>query len=163
MIIDKKYKLFGLINIIDFFIILAFICAVGFVGYRLIPHNKQSTAAKTEDIEITFYGSEVPEYAASNAKSGELVRDQSKSNNLGSVKEIKILPSDSYATDSNGQWVKSPKPGYNSIYITVSAKGTFGDTGVTIGNSPYYTGNTLEIKVGKSAFWTRVYNIKKKE
>jgi len=163
MVIDSKGRLFGKISVIDIAIVLVLIAAVAFVDYRLTRSRTFSPFAQGENIEITFYGAEAPEYAAKAIDVGEVVRDPAKNVEFGDVTKIDVGQSDSYANTDKGEWVKTPKPGYSSVYITVSGKGTYGKDGVTFGGTAYFVGNTLEIKVGNAAFWTRIYSINKKE
>lgn len=161
MLIDNKGRLFGKVNIIDILIVIAIAAAI-FGGYKFFTKNNAATGftASTNKIQIQFYAEEVPEYVANSVEIGVAAKDFERNTNFGTVVNKEIEKSFSIANNSDGQYVQTSKPGYSSIKVTIEGKGVFGSTGVTIDNFEYNIGKTIILKVGKSTFQCRIYDIK---
>lgn len=164
MIIDKKGRILGKVSIIDVLVLLLILAVLGGVGYKYKKSGTATPFTRLDDLEITLYQEEAPEPAAKGVKTGDPVREAIQGSYFGKVKDVKIDKSVSWVEDRNdGKYVASFKQGYASIYITIEGKGLFGDNGVTIDNAVYFVGKTLEVRVGNSVFWARIWDIRKKE
>lgn len=158
MLIDKKGKIFGKISVIDIIILAVVIAAVAGLSYKF---TNLKTSAK-DDITIQFYSEESPDFTVSKVNTGDIVKDPVKNTVFGKVTDKKIDKSIVYSANSKGEIVVSTKPNSSSILITTEGKGSFSKSGVTIGTADYTIGKTMEIRVGNTSFWVRVYNIQKK-
>lgn len=161
MLIDNKGKLFGKINIIDLIILLIIVGAVAGAVYKFSKANV-GPMVKQDDVVIKFYTEEVPDFVASVVQKGDTVIDDGKNTLFGSVTDVSVNPSETVAMTSDGQFVKSEKPGTKSILITSEIKGVMGSNGATIGGVNYNIGQTLTIRAGKAKIWMRVYDVQKK-
>lgn len=159
MIVDKKGKLFGKVSIIDAVIIAVVILAIAGLGYKFA--NLRSTGK--DDIVITFYADDVPEFVTKQVVADSTVKDPVKNVILGKLTEIKTDKSIVYTQDDEGVVKVSTRPNHVSLYVTAEGKGVIGKHGATIGNSEYAIGKYIEIRVGMTAFWVRVYSISEKE
>lgn len=162
MIMDEKGKLFGKISIVDILIVLVVLAAIAGVGYKFAKSKVASPFVKPDTIQIQFYGEEIPDYAAKAVKKGDAGVDPVKNSVFGSVTDVKIDKSASYGTDAKGQYVRSSKDGYSSIYVTLEGSGTYSDNGVKFGSDLYFIGKTMEVRVGNTALWVRISDIRKK-
>lgn len=162
MIVDGKGKLFGKISIIDIVIVLVIVVAVAGVGYKYTKSKTASPFVKMDTIQLQFYQEEVPEYAAKAVNVGDAAIDAEQSSDFGKVVDVKVDKSVSWLQNPIGKIEPSSKPGYSSIYITMETKGVMGDTGVKIGNATYNIGKTVTLKAGKSIFYGRISDLKKK-
>ena len=162
MIMDDKGRLFGKISIIDILIVLVVVAGIAGVAYKFTASKAATPFAKADDIQIQFYSEESPTDACSAIKSGDAVVDPVKNSSFGTVSSVKLDKSISWAQSDKGEFVASTKTGYSSIYLTADGKGAFGNSGVKFGTDYYYIGKTMELRVGNSAFWVRISDIKKK-
>jgi hypothetical protein len=168
MILDSKGKLFGKISIVDILIVVVVLGAIVGVGYKLKKSNIGigNAVAKKDNIEISFYADEVPEYAAKAVSNGDLAKDFERNVEFGNVTNVELGKSISWAANEKGEMVPSSKSGFSSIKIAVEGPGVFRDgksaSGVTFGSADYYTGRTIFLLVGNSTYQCRIYDIKKK-
>ena len=166
MIIDNKGKLFGKISIIDILVVLILVGGVAGIGYKYAKAKVNSPFTKGDTIITQFYYDEISDYAANDIKVGDMVTDRATSSNFGKVTKVEVNPSNSYASDDKGKWVKSPKEGYNSVIVTVEGPGVYKDgtnaQGVGFGGIDYYVYKSVEVQIGNTTFWAKVYSLKKK-
>ena len=166
MIIDSKGKLFGKVSIIDILIVLVVVAAVAGVGYKMTKSSASPFTAKEDNVIVTFYSEESPDYAVKVAKVGDSVKDFDKGSVFGKVKEeIKIdkaLSFSDFTEYENGQWVVGSKPGYCSYYMKVEGTAVANPDGsFSFSNENYYVGRSLTMKVGGAVFTGRIYSIEK--
>ena len=158
MIIDKKGKLFGKINIIDLLLIIAIVAAVGLAGYKFLGGGDDSNSDKNAIIK--FYAEEVSEFVLDDTiHEGDVVSDVQTRAILGRVTSVEINDSVCYAADSTGHWVKSPKPDFKSVLITAETRGTKFDHGIIIDSNKYYIGHSFTLAAGGAKIYLRVYDI----
>lgn len=166
MIIDGKGKLFGKVSIIDILIVLVIILAIWGVRYKFSKSNggigEVITGSSGNKVIMTFYGEEAPEFALKNVNQGDLVRELDRNIDLGNVTSIKIEKGVAYVQTEHG-YIKSSREGYSSYYLTVEGTGIVDDLGLSIKGVDYQIGRALTIKVGKSIFQGRLYNLETKE
>lgn len=161
MLIDSKGKLFGKISIVDILILAVILIFVAFMGMKYIKAGAATPFTNKDKIEIAFYGNEVFDYAANSVKKGDIVKDSVRNSVFGTVTEVSVEESKSYASDSSGKYATSPKEGYKSIYITVEGEGLYSDAGVEFDSSSYYVGRSIDLNVGNSSFTAKISSVKK--
>ncbi len=158
--IDNKGKLFGKINIIDLLIIVIVIAGVAGLGYKFAASGTSSPFSKQDTIEIKFYAEEVGEFITSGMKVGDMVKDRSTNAYFGKITDIKVDKAASFAPDSEGNYVKSSKPGYVSVVLTVEGTGIYRDgasgQGASFDSSDYHVFKSTEIIAGNSVFTAAV-------
>lgn len=160
MIIDEKGKLFGKVSIIDVCILVVIVAAIIFVGIRFMP-GKEGTTSDSK-LTVTYYAEEVSDFVANSVKVGDALMDDTRNCALGTVTNVEVMPSQSYATNSDGIYVKSSKEGFNSILITSETNGQLSDTGCIISNNRYGIGHSMTLRCGKAKIWIRVHGYDKK-
>ena len=159
MIIDKKGKLFGKINVIDLLIIAVLILAAAIFGYKYLSGG-ETVVSTSKPATITFYAEEVSDFVLDGTiKEGDMIYDVQEKSNIGTVKSVAYGDSVSYLSNSEGEWVKGSKPDYKSVTITCEAYGTEFPHGIVIADNNYYIGHSLTIAAGKAKIYLRVSNI----
>lgn len=166
MIIDSKGKLFGKVSIIDILIVLVVVAAFAGVGYKMTKSNANIITAKKDNVILTFFWEESPEYAVKATKVGDSVKDFEKGTFLGKVKEeAKInnaLSFNDFTEYENGKWIVGSKPGYCSYYMKVEGSAVANPDGTfAFGTENYYIGRTVLMRVGPSVFQGRIFSIEK--
>jgi len=163
MIIDNKGKLFGKVSLIDIIIILVVIGAIAGITYKFTSSKSVGILQPKDKLEIMFYAEESPAYAVALVKVEDICRETVQNATFGKVSAVKSDKANSYAPDNNGKWVMSPKEGYSSMIVTIQGEGKYSLDGVTIDNAVYFIGKAVELKVGNSIFYGRIYNITRKD
>lgn len=158
--IDKKGKLFGIVNVIDLFIVLAVVVAVAFISNKFL--NKTVVSADTPTFVVKFYTEEVADYVASQIKVGDKVEDEGKNLSLGTVTDVKTEKGFVYSPNSDGQIVKSYKEGYNSQEITIELKAQSFEHGFVLGGNKYTVGHSLTVRAGNAKIYLRISSIEAK-
>jgi hypothetical protein len=162
MVIDREGRLFGKVSVIDILIICVVLIAVAGIGYKFSTSNISGPFTKVDHIQVVFYQEEIPDYVANAVKNGDPVRESLQYSDFGTVVDVQIGDAVSWVETDSGENVPAPKPGYSSVYITMDAKGIIGENGVTIDNSVYYVGKTIELYVGNATFEGRIADVRKK-
>lgn len=159
MIIDKKGKLFGKINIIDLLIIAVVIAAVGIVGYKYF-YGGETAATASSAATITFYAEEITDFVLDGTiNQGDEVYDVQEKVSLGTVTGVEYSDAVSYTVDSDGNYVQTSKPGHKSVILTAEVYGTEFANGIIIADNKYYIGHSMTIAAGKAKMYLRISDI----
>ena len=161
MILDKKGKLFGKISIVDIIIAVIIIAAIAGLYYKFGKSGTVTAFTKTDNIQITLYHEDVPNYIANNIKVGDVVKDRLQNAVIGKVTDVKVGPDIVFHPSDSGQVVASSRPGYSSITVTAEGKGIYNVTGPTFGGVEYYLGKQVEWRVGVTDYFAKISDIKK--
>jgi hypothetical protein len=160
MIMDNKGKLFGRISIVDILIVVIIIAGIVGAYYKFGKSSMGTTFTKTEKIQMTFYMEDTSDFVAKSVNVGDIVKDRVQGTVLGKVTDVKIGPDIVFYPDADGKAVKSSKPGYASITITVEGQGVYSNTEATFGGSDYYVNKSFELRVGIANLFPRISAIK---
>lgn len=167
--IDKNGKVFGKINIIDLIVIVVLVLAIGVFGYVKIsnsvvdnddPKKMTVDTADGDELYITYYAEEVPEYVANRVKTDSFLMDADTNMKLGVVTDVKVDEAVTYSNTDDGKVVASSKEGYNSIKITGKTKGKLGKYGAEISTMTYGVGHSLTLRAGDAKIFLKIYDIK---
>ena len=161
MIIDKDAKLFGKINIIDFFIILAVFAVAVFAFLKLSGGSSVTVINSTEEktIEMKFYVPDVENFRVEAMAVGDNLYDDSKNLFLGKITNLDIQDAAIFNADAQGNTIKSNKEGYSSMEITTELRATPFENGILIAGNRYGVGHSLTIRAGKSFIYLRISGV----
>ena len=134
-------------NLLDMFIIFAVVVAI-----LMFLNNKQSNAvtstvsgetAEIKDSKFTYVVQikELSETTGDMIKQGDKLFDKASGTEMGVIKEVKIVPTQSGLLMNNGQIVTRSMPGKIDIYLTVEAEGR-------AANGELVANNLIRILVG---------------
>ena len=135
-IFDRKYRLFGVINLIDLLVVIALVVG-GLVVYKLLWGSTTSNVptAKLENVEYTILCSPIRNYKEGQIKIGDPVSTKTSGASIGTVAAVRSNPTPgdvySQATD---KVVAFTSTYLTDVYITVKAKGSPTATGISVGN-----------------------------
>ncbi len=161
MIIDEKGKLFGKINIIDL-IVLVLIAAAVVVGAYSKLSDKVSIGGGGEGeqtLVIKYYIEEVSDFVAEKVEVGSSLMDDNTLTELGKVTAVEVGPAVSFAGNSEGEYIKTTKDGFNSLLITGEVKGVKTEYGAEVKKSKYGVGHSFVLRAGDAKLYLRVYDI----
>lgn len=166
MIIDKKGKLFGKINIIDLLIVIVLVAAVLLVGYKTVApglgigDSAEGVNGQNAEVFIEFFAEEVPDFAVDGTiNNGDKVIEVGTDTMMGEVVEVEIGDSISYASDDSGNWVAGSKPNYKSVRIKCKGTADYYEHGCKIKGAKYYIGHTMTIAAGKAKLYLKISDI----
>ncbi|MBE7054133.1 MAG: DUF4330 domain-containing protein [Ruminococcaceae bacterium] len=161
MIIDKKGKLFGKINIIDFLVLLILlvsvsVCVLKFSG---IIGN---TADKTTKITYTLRAKAVRSVSCDAIKVGDKIYDVETKAYLGKIKNKRIEDAYEYVNNADGTFREKAKiPTKYDIYFDVECDAKVNDQWYYLSNEKGITNYAvLNIYSNKIEVSTTVMNIK---
>lgn len=145
-LIDEKGRIFGVVNILDIFIVAIVVMVIAAIfsrGEAIIP--------KKDTLIATFYIEEAPDFAVDAINNGDPVTEATFSSSVGKVTGKETGPSVSWARSLDGEVKKSTKDGYSYAYVTMECEGVFNSDGsFTIDKSKYFVGQTITLNVGNS-------------
>jgi hypothetical protein len=160
-IIDKKGKLFGLINVIDLFVLLAVVGAVAFFGMRTIPTIIEIGGGGGDMYIVQYYAEDMPSFVGNFIKIDDRVQDESKFVDLGRVTGFELSNGWAYGFDDGGRSVRSPREGHSTLLLTTEVRAVQGDYGIVVGGNIYGVGHSFTIRVGDAKIFLRVFSIER--
>lgn len=147
-LVDKKGRLFGIINLIDLLIILIVI-AIGFVGYnRFIKKTDETTAgsgSNKKEIYLVAEAYRVEADIAASIQAGDQLVSQNKYQQ-GEIDYVEIRDNDYVATDKEGNLIAAKDPVEKTIEVGIICQANI--------SGPYIDSGGQMIKVG-SNYWIK--------
>ena len=133
-IIDNKYRLFGVVNLIDLVVVFA-VLAGGFAVYRVLsPTTPVAVTKDTKAITYTVFCPAVRNATADQIKVGDQIY-KTTGKSIGKVTAVKIVPTPGDVLDpATGKIVGYQSTFATDVYITAVAQGQPTATGVTVGD-----------------------------
>jgi hypothetical protein len=146
--IDEKGKIFGVINILDLFLILLLIGALVFAGIKFTQNEDVASGPKTtKEVTYVLYNSAEHPFVVDQIKVGDIIKDKDKNVPIGKVVSIDKQPGKAAVSTADGRMVMATVPEKYSVYITVKTKATVsGHTAVGEGDNALLVGSKLSIK-----------------
>lgn len=118
-IIDKKGRLFGLINIVDLLIIILLLALVA-VGVKRFGNKAAVGEATTKKSVITAEIKDVRDVTAKNVKVGDPIYDYDKGTLIGKILTAEVEPYKD-KTEYQGKFFNSEVPGKYRVIMTIDA------------------------------------------
>lgn len=160
-IIDDKGRIFGLVNYIDLFLVLAVIFVLG--RFVLVdregnfPDKINSDSSK--EIEILYYVKGVKDVSINGVKIGDVFKDVTTKNVIGEVTKIDIQPSTVMTTDEKGNVIYSEIPDRFDMYLTIKGIGQITDDEIKVANEEIKIGKTSQIQSRMNRLEAIIYGI----
>ena len=144
-IFDTKYRLFGVINVIDLVVILAVLVG-GFAVYRVLSPKSAGKGSAGQNITVDVVCPGMRDVAAGQIHIGDPIMKSTSGKPFGIVTAVKIDPSPSEAWDySVHKVVPFQSTVLQEITISVSAKGQLTGTGVVVGDTSLHAGEPFPV------------------
>lgn len=118
-IIDKRGRLFGLINIVDLLIIILLLALVA-VGVKRFGNKAAVGEATTKKGVITAEIKDVRDVTAKNVKVGDPIYDYDKGTLIGKILTAEVEPYKD-KTEYQGKFFNSEVPGKYRVIMTIDA------------------------------------------
>lgn len=165
--IDKKGKLFGIVNIVDLIVVLIIIAIVGAVGYRMFSSKLnavQGTTLSDEDqyCYVTVVASQVVPEIADNLKAGQkLVANNAFTD--AEIVSVECEDADYVGVNSEGKAVKSKHPMWKDITCVVKEKINPNSVILKVGEQEVRVGYNFIVKTQTVETNSRIRDIEFKE
>jgi len=133
---DRKYRLFGVINLIDLLVVIALVVG-GMVVWKVLWGGSASTApvTKLRSVDYTILCSGIRNYSEGQIKVGDPVSTKTSGASIGTVSSVRSNPTPGDTFNTIAGKVEAYKSTYlTDVYIGVKAKGSPTATGVSVGN-----------------------------
>ena len=159
MIIDKNARLFGKVNIIDFFLVIGLIGLIVFGVLQMRSGEDGpilSIGGETREYIVTFFTDETFDFNTRGINIGDNVFDHIPNFFLGTVYAVEVGPSIVWNTDQHGNSVRSTKEGHYAISICIRITGTPDEHGFFVSGQRYGVGISRTIRAGANAIPMRV-------
>ena len=136
----KDGKVFGKINILDFFVLLVIVLLVIGAILKFGKFNNKTDESSTQTIEYKIEVKSIREFTINALASGDTVYDSQTGVNIGKITNVEKKPAETYDVAENGEIMKVYNPYRYDIVITIE---TPGDTS----KDAYYANKTIELKL----------------
>lgn len=155
--IDKKGRLFGLINVIDLLVIILVVAVVA--RFALNP-QKSSLTNEEKKIQVVLLVKDVRDATANVIKEGDMVRETKTNNLLGKVTKVEVKPAETLVNTADGRVLNVPNPVLKDVYVTVEGSATVGENAIVLGGTEIRIGTALQMKTNLYAVVATVMEIK---
>jgi hypothetical protein len=154
----KDAKIFGKINIIDFFIVIALAAVLIFGVYQFTAGEGivGIGAPETREFYISFFMEEVEGFTAAALRVGDNVFDNGRNLGMGVVTALDINDAIVWNMDQHGNTVRSNREGWNSVEITARLSAVPSENGILIAGNRYGIGHSMAVRAGSSIMFMRI-------
>lgn len=145
-VIDKNYRLFGVVNLIDLVVVIALVIG-GYAVYKVLGHRGATAASPdTKTVEYTLFLPTVRNWDPSQIRVGDSVATKADGKPIGTIVSVESTPSpiETYDTILHRYAIVSSTI-FRDVYVKVKAQGVPSGTGVAVGNTSVRNGETLQI------------------
>jgi hypothetical protein len=144
-VFDKKYRLFGVINLIDLAVVIAVLIA-GFAVYRVLsPAPTETGTAEGKEVRFTVLCPAIRGVTVQQIKIGDALYKTS-GKPIGKVTAVRILPSQSEAWDTESGSIRPyDSTVFKDIWIDAVVTGIPTKTGVAVGDLLLHGGTPMPV------------------
>ena len=136
----KDGKVFGKINILDFFVLLVIVLLVIGAILKFGKFNNKTDESSTQTIEYKIEVKSIREFTINALASGDTVYDSQTGVNIGKITNVEKKPAETYDVAENGEIMTVYNPYRYDIVITIETPGD-------ASKDAYYANKTIELKL----------------
>jgi hypothetical protein len=136
-IIDRKYRLFGVINLIDLLVVIALVVG-GVVVWKLLwgGGSPAVPTAKLQNVEYTMMCVGLRNFSEDQVKVGDPVSTKTSGKSIGTVTSVRSAPTPGDVFNTSTNKIEPYVSTFSKdAYIGVKTKGDPTATGVSVGDS----------------------------
>ena len=131
-ITDKKGKLFGNINVVDFFVIVIVVVLLGGAYYKFGVLDKTSTGGTLQPVTYTVEVKRVRDYVFQNVQEGDELFDKTSGKSIGKIVKVESTPSTEPVLCQDGIYKIGTVQNRIDVVFTVMGEGTVTEDGCFI-------------------------------
>ena len=139
MLVNKKGKLFGVINIIDLCVILVVLVAIGAIYFKFNLSSHSDIAASDDKVVVTFKVSSVRDFTIKQFEVGDKLFCDEDDSFIGEVVNVSKEPYYDYIKTVDGKIKKAQQPDRYNLFVDVEC-------------SAYIDGDKVYIHGGKQLY-----------
>ncbi|HZK56980.1 MAG TPA: DUF4330 domain-containing protein [Clostridia bacterium] len=150
-LIDKKGKLFGLINLIDLIVVIIILFLIFGACFKISQKSALLGQQVTvQNIEMDLFLKKVMLPFTKSFQEGDVIKDSITGIILGTVKEIRVEPHREAIADSQGNLVNVDVPERYNVILTLEGKAECRPEGIKIRGLEILGGNIHIVQSNKS-------------
>lgn len=150
-LIDKKGKLFGLINAIDLCIIVVIVVIIAGAVYKFKFMDKTSNTAAMQNVTYTVKIEKIRNYVFDNVEVGDELFDKTSGNDIGKIVKVDSEQATENIQLNNGTYIKGNVENRINVILTVEAPAVKNNSGT-------FVNRTYELLVGsQKKFMTKYF------
>lgn len=123
MLTDKKGKLFGRLNIIDFIALVVVFLLIAGVGYKYVFTGVKSITNNPDLLQYTVSITDVRNYTADALEINDKIYDSKTDTYMGRIIGKEVIPYKDYITKTDGNVVLAEKPERVEVLLTLEVPG----------------------------------------
>lgn len=139
MFVDKKGKLFGLINIVDLCVIIVVLVAIGAIYFKFNLSSHSDIAASDDKVVITYKVASVRDFTLRQFEIGDKLFLEEDDSFIGDIVNVSKEPAQDYIRTVDGKIKKAQMPDKYDVYVDVEC-------------SAYIDGDKVYIHGGKQLY-----------
>lgn len=136
----KDGKIFGKINVVDFFVILIILLLALGAVLKFGKFNSKTEESTNQTIEYKMEVKNIRDYTINAIQSGDLIFDSQTGINIGTVTNVEAINAKTYESTYEGEIVLVTNPYRYDMVITIETPGS-------IEADAYYANKTIELKI----------------
>ncbi len=144
-LIDEKGKLFGIINILDLFVLVILVALIGFGAQKVLKVNPGASVT-TQKAVMKYLVQEVRDVTVNAIIEDDIVKDFDKNSVYGKVIKKEVSPAKRLVQAADGKILESTVPNRYDVMIYIEGEAVVSKTGVTMGNQEVRVGWNPAIK-----------------
>ena len=121
MIIDKKGKLFGKINVVDIAVVLIIVVAVAVTYFKFNMSEHSDVTEYKTSVTYTINARNLRNFTTDAVDVGEILYDKASDKPAGKIIDKKVSPSKEYITCADGSIVKADLPDRYDLELVVES------------------------------------------
>jgi len=123
MLVDKRGKLFGKINIIDMLVLLVVLLMIAAGLYKFVLSDNRVISSNPDLLQYTVSITDVRNYSADALKVNDKLYDSKTNTYMGKVIGKEVKPYRDYITKTDGTVVLAEKPNRFEVLLTMEVPG----------------------------------------
>jgi hypothetical protein len=158
--IDRKGRVFGLINVFDLAVLLIMTALVAGVAYRLMFMGPGAEpGAEERPARITLLVEDVRQPTVDVIRVGQVVRDHDNNAVFGTIVDIEVRPAEWTVTTADGRLLLAPVPGMFDLILELDATALASRDAIVIARKEIRIGTQVRIKTQMFSVLTIVTSI----
>lgn len=148
-LVDEKGKLFGLINIVDLFVLLAALAVVAGVGYKLFAPQIKEITSPTVEMTVTARVRGASIFMQEDLQRNSQIGKQLVNGNEfvdATIENVELADYTVQANTADGRIVDATDPTKKDIIFTIKGKVTKDTPVPKIGTQEIRSGRTMTVK-----------------
>lgn len=158
--IDRKGRVFGLINVFDLAVLLIMIALVAGVAYKLVFIGPGAEpGAEERPARVTLLVEDVRQPTVDAIQVGQVVRDHDNNAVFGTIAAMQVRPAEWTVTTADGRLLLAPVPGMFDIILELDTTALVSRDAIVIARKETRIGAQVRIKTQMFSVLTAVTGI----